>query len=1011
MTILSVNNDTEFDDIAEPIRQPKTSASSKDKQLKDATNTTISLIKALAKNSSASNLSQTDLIDNRIQVISEDDDGETSVSTSNTDGANQNVSVQEFFFNNPKQPTLDEIIQLKEASKSSPSVNVSTSTFIQPKSRVSTTKITVSSSVSEKQATKGPELLHSSLKVNRPGLSSRRSSSKVAKQALEKPLEREKDEYPPEHENAFLPDEDKVTPFGGFSKPDYHDLFIKDNVFATAPWRVVEFDKANGSLKNAIRVAAASDPETKFRWVGVLPIPSDVVPQTTKNNIAKELSEKYDSSVAFVDDVTFHGHYTSFSKEILWPIFHYQIPDNPKSNAFENHSWKHYEKLNRAVADQIVSQYREGDIVWVHDYHLMLVPKMIREKIPNAKIGFFLHVSFPSSEVFRCLAQRNNILEGLLGADCIAFQTEEYVRHFYQTCNRLLLADFDEYGIRYKDRVISVRGNPIGVDAELLNKRLQNNLCLNWRTLVRERWADKKLIVSRDKIDRIRGIKEKLLAYERFLNDNPERVSDTILILIYTKAKMEKDDDFETSIFNIAERINAKSSNISTDQPVIFLHQDIEFEQYLALLAEADLFIISTLREGMNLTSQEFVVAAQETHSPLIMSEFVGSAQVMTEGPLLTNPYDVKQVAENIKLGLEMSPEEKLQRWKKMYATILKHDSQSWVKNCIHDIETAFASNRKDCSSELTQLSQALFKEKYHSLPHPESKRLFIINLGNLVSKVNIPGSLINPVQHEYIMSTLFNLANDPNNIVYVFSFLKRSDLLRRYRRIGELGLIAENGGYIKLPNSNDWFTVIDENELTWMPTVIEVMNALCERLPGSFVEVEECTVRFHTENCSDVDRDHKLKLVGELITHVNELYSKEFNLHANLINGIVIVQEANLIVRALSFVMNQNSFDGHLRKIPSSSLTSPVSQPSDLTMSFKNQPQLKHNLGFVMAAGGNTPVDEEVFNYFNSLEFDIENKFTIRVGQDNSNSKAEEKLSGVNELFRILSTVIASDK
>ncbi|KAH3668208.1 hypothetical protein OGAPHI_001962 [Ogataea philodendri] len=963
----------------------------------------MSLIQALSlKNPSTPTISQGDFSDIRKQSFLEDDDGEGSTSTTNTDTVSQNVSVQEFFFNNPKRLTSDEIGEIEEAVKNSLAHNSSAPKFIKPKSRISTLKSSVSVSVSEKPVLKAPEVFQSSLKVNRGNISRRRSSSH-----LHKATETENKKLPLEPQNAFHDDEGKVTPFGGFSKPDYHDLFVKDNVFASAPWRVVDFDKGNGSLRNAVRLARKADPNQSFEWIGILPMPSDVVPEDTRQKIAEELEANYHSSAAYVDDETFDGHYNSFSKQILWPIFHYQIPDNPKNNAFENHSWTHYEKLNQAVANKIVSKYKEGDIVWVNDYHLMLVPKMVREKLPNAKIGFFLHVSFPSSEVFRCLAQRNNILEGLLGADCITFQTKEYVRHFYQTCNRLLLADFDEQGIRYKDRDIGVTHNPIGIDASSLNKRLQSDKCLNWRQLVRERWPNKKLILSRDKIDKIRGIKEKLLAYERFLNDNPDYLDSTILILIYTKGRAEKDDDYENTIFNIVERINSKANNISADQPVILLHQDIEFEQYLALLSEADMFIVSTLREGMNLTSHEFVVAAQETHSPLIMSEFVGSVGVFTNGPLITNPYNIKQVAEKIKYGLEMSPEEKLERWKSMYSIILAHDSQEWTKNCIKDIEHAFISHQNESPSELTVLTPEMFTQRYNDLPSSDSKRLFVINVGNLASKVSIPGSTINPVQHQYIDSTLYNLAHDPQNVVYVLSYLKRSDLLRKHRRITEIGLIAENGGYIKLPNSSDWFTVIDENELSWMPTVIEVMNSFCERLPGSYVEVEECTVRFHTESCADIDKDHRDKLIGELITHVNELYSKDFNLHANLVNGIVIVQEANLVIRALSFIMNQNSFDGHIEKVPSSSLTSPMIQPADISMSsILEEPQFKDNLGFIMAAGGNTPADEEMFNYFNNLDFKVENTLTVRVGQDTSNSKAEQKLKGVNELFKTLSQV-----
>ncbi|GME96756.1 unnamed protein product [Ambrosiozyma monospora] len=349
-------------------------------------------------------------------------------------------------------------------------------------------------------------------------------------------------------------DEDfnKVTPFGGFSRPDYMELLTKKdrNVFATAPWKVVPTTKGNGSLKNALKLAVDQHQVKDVTWVGTLSMASDLIPESTKDAISNELKEHYNSETVFIDDEVFHGHYTSFCKEILWPIFHYQIPDNPKSNAFENHSWNYYERLNLQFANRIASIYKDGDEIWVHDYHLMLVPAMLRKMLPNAKIGFFLHVSFPSSEVFRCLAQRKRILEGLLGADCICFQTEEYVRHFFQSCNRLLLADFDAEGVKYNGRNITISHHAIGIDADILKKQIfQNDVVVNWRGLIRDRWPDKMLIVSRDKIDKIRGVKEKLLAYERFLDENPSYLSKSLLILICIGHDFSSDlDDYETEI-------------------------------------------------------------------------------------------------------------------------------------------------------------------------------------------------------------------------------------------------------------------------------------------------------------------------------------------------------------------------------------------------------------------------------------------------------------------------------
>lgn len=262
----------------------------------------------------------------------------------------------------------------------------------------------------------------------------------------------------------------RLAPFGGFSRPGVESQFLSEkNIFDVAPWTIVPPDNGNGSLTKAVNVSIDSGIMDKAKWVGIVAMPSDDVSLRVKSEISQKLSADYDCEAVFPDDVTFEGHYKSFCKQILWPTLHYQIPDDPKSKAFEDHSWGHYVLMNQLIADKIVETYNdvndEETTVWIHDYHLLLVPKMVRDKLPNAKIGFFLHVSFPSSEVFRCFAQRNQLLEGMLGANSIGFQTNEYVRHFLQTCNRLLLADTSELGVNYQGNFTVTSTIPVGIDA------------------------------------------------------------------------------------------------------------------------------------------------------------------------------------------------------------------------------------------------------------------------------------------------------------------------------------------------------------------------------------------------------------------------------------------------------------------------------------------------------------------------------------------------------------------
>lgn len=178
--------------------------------------------------------------------------------------------------------------------------------------------------------------------------------------------------------------------------------------------------------------------------------------------------------------------------------------------------------VNQAFADKIVKNYRRGDVIWVHDYHLFLVPSMVRKQIPNAKIGFFMHAAFPSSEVFRCLAVREELLEGLLGSNLIGFQTEEYCRHFLQTCSRILSVEATKEGVQLEERFVNVINLAIGIDPTSLSVARKDPAVEEWINAIKERYQDKKLIVARDKLNNVRGVRQKLLAYELFLNKYPE---------------------------------------------------------------------------------------------------------------------------------------------------------------------------------------------------------------------------------------------------------------------------------------------------------------------------------------------------------------------------------------------------------------------------------------------------------------------------------------------------------
>lgn len=342
---------------------------------------------------------------------------------------------------------------------------------------------------------------------------------------------------------------------------------------------------------------------------------------------------------------------------------HYILPDYPRHEVDEQSYWKHYVSVNEKFAAALVEQYKPNDIIWINDYHLLLVPQLVRQKLPNAVIAFFLHIPFPSSEVFRCLHVRKQLLEGLLGADLLGFQTYSYARHFLQTTARILAIESTPKGILLENTVVSIGIFPIGIDTRALNERRQQVEVQQMAEMLQEKYQGKRVIVGRDKLDPIKGVRQKLLAFELFLNKYPEWRGKVVLVQVATSTTDHL--DLQRQVSDLVGRINSRFGSIEYI-PVVYLQQDISFSHYLALLTIADACLITSVRDGMNLTSHEYVVCQEHNHSPLIISEFTGTYGSFGAA-LRINPWHYKEVANAINEALTMSTEERIRTHKELF--------------------------------------------------------------------------------------------------------------------------------------------------------------------------------------------------------------------------------------------------------------------------------------------------------------------------------------------------------
>lgn len=661
-----------------------------------------------------------------------------------------------------------------------------------------------------------------------------------------------------------------------------------DRVFSSAPWKVVDADQGNGGLRNAAAAAARDARLGDHVWVGTLGMPTDALDDSPQRRaIEQALAADHGMLAVFCSDRDFDGHYTHFCKQILWPVFHYQIPDNPKSKAYEDHSWKYYVNVNQRFADKVVAHWKRGDVIWIHDYHLLLVPAMVRRRLPDAKIGFFLHVAFPSSEVFRCLAVRHELLQGMLGANLVGFQIHEYARHFLQTCSRLLSVEATPDGLQLEDRFVDVVNMAIGIDPVSLTRHRADDDVARWLRILEDRYRGKRLIVGRDKLDHVRGVRQKLLAYELFLNKNPQWRQNTVLIQVALSSSDKS--DLDATVSDIVTHVNSSWANLAY-QPVVYLKQDIGYAQYLALLTIADALVITSQREGMNLTSHEYIFCqdgrpdGRHRHGSLILSEFTGTSSLFGGHELSVNPWDYRQCADAIKQALEMGADEKRRRWEWLYESAARQTGSYWFGELLGRLDRAHEEQQKRHQTPVPRLSVDEVAAAYGR----SRRRLLLLDYeGTLVSWG--PVHQIIPVSPQRTLDVLNDLLLDGRNVVFVMSGRRPEELDRVFRRVPNLGLIAENGCFIRDCGSETWVEASDAARIDeWKSSVKPILRYFLERTPGAALEERHCSLLFHYDGAEDGEA--AARQAADCANHVNDACEAQ-RVHAVAVDGSLVVE------------------------------------------------------------------------------------------------------------------------
>lgn len=511
----------------------------------------------------------------------------------------------------------------------------------------------------------------------------------------------------------------------------------------------------------------------------------------------------------------------------LYTLLHYKQHE-PTDGRKERVQWADYYRMNQKFANKIIEIYKPGDIVIVHDYFLMLLPSMLRQRVPNMYISFFLHSPFPSSEFLRCLPRRKEVLEGVLGSNLIGFQSYSYSRHFLSCCTRILGFPSDTLGIDAYGTRVQVGVFPIGIDAAKVENFAWTDAVKEKYDALKKLYAGKKIIVGRDRLDSVRGVSQKLQAFERFLEMYPEWREKVVLIQVTSptsvEAEKEDPDNKVASVVNeLVMRINGMHGSLGFS-PVQHYPQYLDQDEYFALLRAGDIGLITSVRDGMNTTSLEYIVCQKQGHGPLILSEFSGTAGSLSDA-IHINPWDLSGVAEKINAALTMSAEKRERMQTSLYRHVTEHNVQSWTNKFVRKVYNVLADTTTANSTPL--LDRAFLLAQYQSA----TKRLFMFDYdGTLTPIVREPSAA---VPSERLIRTLKLLAADPQNSVWIISGRDQEFLKQHLGHISQLGFSAEHGSFMKNPGSDHWENLAETFPMGWQAEVMEIFQKYTDKVPG----------------------------------------------------------------------------------------------------------------------------------------------------------------------------------
>jgi trehalose 6-phosphate synthase/phosphatase len=596
----------------------------------------------------------------------------------------------------------------------------------------------------------------------------------------------------------------------------------------------VEDDELRAEPSSGGLVTALAGTRGSPLWVGW---PGAAIPEALERE-ATDLAAAEGCVPVFLTESEQELYYGRICNETIWPLFHYFV-DRIR---FTSEAWASYVQVNERFAETIARVAGPRGRVWIHDFHLALVPQLLRSLRPDVAIGFFLHVPFPSSEIYRLLPTRVELLEGLLGADYLGFHTGDYSRHFRSSCLRVLGIEPDPGTIQWDNRTVGIGVHPIGIDVTGFRESLSDSAATAVRAEIADRYAGRRVVLGIERLDYTKGIPQKLDAFERILEQDPSRSGEVTMLQVVVPSRLEsadyqaKRDEIEMRIAHI----NGRFGEVGR-VPIEYLHRPLSRAELVALYSRADVMMVTPLRDGMNLVAQEYVLCQTAPESgdtslgTLLLSEFAGAAQVLP-GAVLVNPWDADDLAERLVEALALPLPERRRRLELMAGRVEELDSARWAEGFLARLER-YATPTVRAVRPLDEGARQLLGQAFEEAP---SRTLLLDYDGTLREFVDHPDLAVPSAE---IRELLERLAALPETDVHIVSGRTRESL---DAWLGDLPvfLCAEHGYFARSPGEG-WSAQADV-DLSWLPRVERLLRRVSADVPGTLVERKTASVAWH---------------------------------------------------------------------------------------------------------------------------------------------------------------------